>query len=219
MATQRRAGLYVRVSTRDQEPETQLAPLRDFATARGWSAVEFVDFGVSGAKARRPALDAMMAAARARQIDVIAIVRLDRLARSVAHLVSVAAELEALGVDLVAMQQDLDTSTPAGRFLFHSLAAVAQLERDLIRERVLAGIRRAQTTGTRSGRRIGRPRAPVDIGRALEMLASGRRSRREVARTLGVSPATLSRALAGVSKPPASAPRASGRDRAVAGAV
>ena len=97
----RRAAIYARVSTTDQHPEVQLDPLREYAEARGFEIVaEHVDHGVSGAKESRPALDEMMAAARRRDLDVIVIVKLDRLARSVQHLVTVASELEALDVDL-----------------------------------------------------------------------------------------------------------------------
>jgi DNA invertase Pin-like site-specific DNA recombinase len=96
-----RAGLYSRVSTADQTPENQLAVLRDFAEARGWVATEFTDHGFSGARASRPALDALLATARSRCLDVVVTTKLDRLARSTRHLVSLAAELEALGVDLV----------------------------------------------------------------------------------------------------------------------
>src|SRR5881296_1951161 len=101
----RRAALYARVSTTEQEPENQVRVLRAFAAARGWQVIEFIDRGESGAKDRRPELDAMLAAARRRRLDVIIITKLDRLARSVRHLVNVAAELEALGVDLVCCDQ------------------------------------------------------------------------------------------------------------------
>jgi DNA invertase Pin-like site-specific DNA recombinase len=147
-----RAAVYARVSTADQTPENQLAALRAYTAARGWHALEFTDHGISGAKDRRPALDAMLAAVRARRVDVVAVTKLDRLARSTRHLVTLAGELEALGVDLVALDQAIDTTTPAGRLLFHVLAAIAEFERDLIRDRVLAGIRRAKAAGIHCGR-------------------------------------------------------------------
>jgi len=211
-STPRRVALYARVSTTSQSDENQMLALRSFAAARGWAATEHVDHGVSGAREKRPALDALLEAVRARKVDVVACVKLDRLARSVHHLVAMVREFEVLGVDFIALDQRLDTTTPSGRLLFHMLAAIAEFERDLIRDRVLAGLRRARVNGTKSGRRIGRPRSPVDVGRALELLASGRRSLRSVARTLGVSPATVSRALAAASKPPSAAPQGSVRD-------
>lgn len=112
----RQAALYSRVSTSDQDPENQLGPLRSYANARGWTVTEFVDHGVSGSKDRRPALDAMMAAVRGRRVDVVVLTKLDRLARSTHHLVTLAKELEALGVDLVVIEQAIDTTTPAAGF-------------------------------------------------------------------------------------------------------
>src|SRR5690349_1741916 len=202
-ASPRRVALYCRVSTTSQTAENQLLALRSFATARGWTVTEFVDHGVSGAKERRPALDALHAAVRGRQLDVVACVKLDRLARSVHHLVAMVREFEALGVDLVVLDQAIDTTTPAGRLLFHVLAAISEFERDLIRDRVLAGLKRARAQGVR----LGRPRAVVDVLRARAMLAEGR-SLRQVAKALHVALATLARA---VPKTSAASTRASAR--------
>jgi DNA invertase Pin-like site-specific DNA recombinase len=186
-----RVGLYARVSTTDQEPENQLAVLRAFAEARGWAVTEYTDHGVSGGRTSRPALDALLAAARARRLDVVLTTKLDRLARSTRHLVGLAAELEALGVDLVVTDQAIDTTTPAGRLLFHVLAAIAEFERDLIRERVIAGMRRARA----QGRRVGRPRKYwVDPTAAQALLTAGT-SLRGVARQLSVHPSAVRRAL------------------------
>lgn len=186
-----RAALYARVSTSDQSTDNQLVALRAFAAARGWRITEFVDHGVSGVKERRPALDALLAAVRTRKVDVVACIKLDRLARSTHHLVTLAKELEALGVDLVVLDQAIDTTTPSGRLLFHVLAAIAEFERDLIRDRVIAGIRRAKA----QGRRLGRPRQyVVDVDRARALLGGGT-SLRGVARALGVHPSAVARAL------------------------
>jgi DNA invertase Pin-like site-specific DNA recombinase len=188
----RRAALYARVSTAEQDPENQLAALRAFAVARGWQATEFVDLGVSGAKERRPALDELLRAVRARRVDAVACVKLDRLARSTHHLVTLGKELEALGVDLVVLDQAIDTTTPSGRLLFHVLAAISEFERDLIRERVIAGVRRARA----QGRRLGRPRRyHVDVSRVKEMIGHGL-SLRAIARSLEVHPTAVSRAMA-----------------------
>jgi DNA invertase Pin-like site-specific DNA recombinase len=181
-----RAALYSRVSTTEQMPENQGMALRVFATARGWSTVEFVDHGVSGATEKRPALEALMTAARARKVDVVACTKLDRLARSVHHLVAMVREFEALRVDLVVLDQAIDTTTPSGRLLFHILASVAEFERDLIRDRVLAGLRRARAQGIR----LGRPKRLIDLKRARALLDGGQ-SLRQVAKTLGVAPSTL----------------------------
>jgi DNA invertase Pin-like site-specific DNA recombinase len=186
-----RVGLYARVSTTDQTPENQRGVLRAFAEARGWMITEFIDHGISGARTSRPALDALLAAARARRLDVVLVTKLDRLARSTRHLVTLAAELEALGVDLVVTDQAIDTTTPAGRLMFHVLSAIAEFERDLIRERVIAGIRRARA----QGRHVGRPaKYRVDPAAAQQLLAAGT-SLRGVARQLGVHPSAVQRAL------------------------
>jgi len=190
MTAARRVGIYARVSTTGQTAENQLLALRSFATARGWTITEYVDQGQSGAKERRPALDALLAAVRARRVDLVACVKLDRLARSVHHLVALVREFEVLGVDLVVLDQAIDTTTPAGRLLFHVLAAISEFERDLIRDRVLAGLRRAKSQGVR----LGRPRVLVDRARAERLLATGQ-SLRTVARALGIGLATLARAV------------------------
>ena len=140
-----RVALYGRVSTTDQHPEIQIHALRSYAAARGLVVVgEHVDHGVSGAKDRRPALDRLLADARRRRFDVLAVTKLDRLARSVHHLTSLGREFEALGIDLVVLDQAIDTSTPAGRLLFHVLGSIAEFERDLIRERTSAGMKAAR---------------------------------------------------------------------------
>lgn len=187
----KRAALYARVSTQDQRPEPQLDPLHAYADSRGLEVVEtYVDRGISGAKAKRPALDRLLMDARRRQIDCVVVVKLDRLARSVRHLTELAAEFEALGVDLVVLDQAIDTSTPAGRLLFNVLGSIAEFERDLIRERVAAGMKAAK----RRGRRLGRPRAirGPDTFRMEALLREGK-SLRAVARELGVSAMTVKR--------------------------
>jgi DNA invertase Pin-like site-specific DNA recombinase len=186
MTAARRVALYARVSTTGQTAENQLLALRSFATARGWTITEYVDQGQSGAKERRPDLDALLAAVRARRVDLVACVKLDRLARSVHHLVALVREFEVLGVDLVVLDQAIDTTTPAGRLLFHVLAAISEFERNLIRDRVLAGLRRAKSQGVR----LGRPRVLVDRARAERLLAAGQ-SLRTVGRALGVSHTTV----------------------------
>ncbi len=184
-----RIALYARVSTTDQHPEVQLHVLREYARARGLEVVEeFVDRGVSGAKDRRPALNRLLKDARRRRFDLVACVKLDRLARSVRHLTTLAAEFEALGIGLVVLDQAIDTTTPSGRLLFHVLGAIAEFERDLIRERTVAGMRAAK----RRGKRIGRPRAiNGSASFALERGLAEGRSISSLARELGVSRATV----------------------------
>jgi DNA invertase Pin-like site-specific DNA recombinase len=186
-----RAALYSRVSTTDQTCDNQLRVLRAYAAARGWVPTEFTDTGVSGAKDRRPQLDLLMAAARARHIDVVACVRLDRLGRSLSHLLAMAKEFEALGVDLVVTDQaGLDTTTPAGRLLFSLLGAFAAFERDITIERIRHGLARARA----AGKHLGRPRIHVvDPQRLLRLLESGA-SMRAAARELGCHHTVAARA-------------------------
>src|SRR5215469_8776702 len=193
-----RLALYARVSTSEQRVEPQLHALRSYAEARGLEvASEYLDEGISGAKDRRRALDRLLADARRRAFDVVACVKLDRLARSVHHLTSLAREFQALGIDLVVLDQAIDTSTPAGRLLFHVLGSIAEFERDLIRERTVAGM----TSAKRRGARVGRP--PIVLSRSqLVAAVQAGGSLAEVARLLGTSRATARRLLAeaGLSK-------------------
>jgi putative DNA-invertase from lambdoid prophage Rac len=182
-----RAAIYARVSTLDQEPENQLQELRRYAGARGWAAgAEYVDRGVSGAKDRRPALDQLLADARRRRLDVVVCWRLDRLGRNLKHLITMLEELQALGVAFVSLAEGIDATTPTGKLQMHILGAIAEFERERIRERVLAGLHRART----QGKRLGRPKASIPVNRihsvsALPVEAAAER--------LGVSRSTLKR--------------------------
>ncbi len=183
-----RAALFGRVSTTDQTTENQLDELRRYAEARGWSVTEYVDEGVSGAQDKRPALDRLVGAAKRRKIDVVVVWRLDRLGRSLKHLVTLLDELQALNVGFVSLGDRIDLSTPAGKLQLHILAALAEFERGRIQERVKAGLARAK----RNGQRLGRPRVEL----AADAVAAVRGlSVREAARRLGVSRATAHRCL------------------------
>ena len=184
-----RAAIYARVSTLDQEPENQLAELRRYVEARGWTAQEYVDRGVSGAKDRRPALDSLLQDARRRRCDVVVCWRLDRLGRSLKHLITLLEELQALGVAFVSLAEGIDATTPAGKLQMHILAAIAEFERERIRERVLAGLQRARS----QGRRLGRPKARVPVER-LQSVAG--LPVRLAADRLGVSRSTAQRWIA-----------------------
>ena len=185
----RRAALYARVSTLDQEPENQLAELRRYVAARDWVAIEYVDQGVSGAKDRRPALDRLVADARRRQVDTVVVWRLDRLGRSLKHLVTLLDEFHAVGVGFVSLGEGIDLHTPAGRLQLHILAALAEFERARIAERVAAGLARARRNGTR----LGRPEKHVPESGLAPVRGL---SVREAAQRLGVSPTPAYRWLA-----------------------
>jgi len=184
----KRVAIYARVSTMDQTCEPQLRDLRAYVTARSWQAIEFVDQGVSGTKEKRPALDRLLREVKARRIDVVVVAAFDRFSRSVRHLVETLELFRHLGVEFVSVREQLDTASPLGKALFTIVAAIAELERSLIAERVRAGLRRARA----DGRRLGRPPVAVDPGR----LASAIRRNlpvREAARQLGISASTYHR--------------------------
>lgn len=184
-----RAAIYARVSTFDQEPENQLQELRRYIEARGWTAVEYIDRGVSGAKDRRPALDVLIRDAKRRKLDVLVCWRLDRLGRNLRHLVTLIEELQTLGVAFVSLGEGIDCTTPAGKLQLHILAALAEFERERLRERVLAGLQRARTQGVR----LGRPRRQIDPERLATVAGL---PEREAARRLGIPRSTLQRWLA-----------------------
>ena len=141
------AAIYARVSTLDQEPENQLAELRRYVAARGWTGSEYVDHGVSGAKERRPALDRLITDAKRRGFDVLVCWRLDRLGRNLRHLVTLLDELHEVGVSFVSLGEGIDCTTPSGRLQLHVLAALAEFERARIGERVKAGLARGGPRG------------------------------------------------------------------------
>ena len=182
-----RVAIYARVSTFDQEPENQLAELRQYVSARGWTSVEYVDRGISGSKDRRPALDQLVADARRRKFDVLLCWRLDRLGRNLRHLVVLLEELRAVGVAFVSLNEGIDATTPAGKLQLHVLAALAEFERERIRERVRAGLARARAQGTR----LGRPR------KAPSTIAVPGGSVRSAASVWGVSKSTAARWING----------------------
>lgn len=182
-----RVGIYARVSTKDQSCDLQLRDLRAYCAARQLSLVrEYVDVGQSGTKDSRPQLNELMADARKRKLDAIIVWRFDRFARSTTHLLLALEEFRAIGIQFISYQENIDTGTPLGQAIFTIVSAVAQLERDLICERVNAGIRNARARG----KRLGRPRQYFDVERAIEMQAAGV-SLRKIASELGVGYGTV----------------------------
>jgi DNA invertase Pin-like site-specific DNA recombinase len=158
-AEPKRAAIYARVSTGDQHLETQLLDLREMAKQRGYEvAHEYTDV-ISGARAKRPCLDQLLADARRHRFDIVLVAAFDRVARSVRHFLEVLDELAHLGIEFVSLRENIDTGGPLGRAIVVIVGAIAELERSLITERVKAGMRRARL----EGRRIGR--APLNIDR------------------------------------------------------
>ena len=183
-------ALYARVSTLDQNCEVQLEDLRRFAGKRFARYCEYTDAGVSGTQRHRPQLDALMRDARKRLFDVVLVWKFDRFARSLKHLIESLDEFNALGIDFISMTEGIDTTTPAGQLLFHIVGAVAQFERDLIVERVRAGMAHARAMG----KRIGRPRAIIDV-EAVSKLRERGQSLREIAVSLNIPVSRVRRAL------------------------
>jgi DNA invertase Pin-like site-specific DNA recombinase len=186
----KRAALYMRVSTVDQHPETQLHDLRQMAAQRGFEIVaEFTD-RISGAKARRPGLDQMMKEARQGRFDVVLTWASDRIARSVKHFLDVLDELNRLNIEFVSFREQIDTTGPLGRAIVVIIGAIAELERNLIVERVRAGMRRARL----EGRAIGRRPLELDHISILRDRQHGH-SLGQLARTYRVSRTTIHRVL------------------------
>jgi DNA invertase Pin-like site-specific DNA recombinase len=186
----KRAVLYMRVSTVDQHPETQLLDLRAMAAQRGYEVVaEFTD-RISGAKARRPGLDQLMRDARRGRFEVVLVWASDRIARSTRHFLEVLDELTRLNIEYISFREQIDTGGPLGRAIVVIIGAIAELERNLIVERVRAGMRRARL----EGQRIGRP--PVSLDRAAVLRDRQRgQSLGQLAGTYRVSRTTIHRVL------------------------
>lgn len=183
----RRAALYVRVSTDEQVIENQIAALTQVAERRGWTIVEtYKDEGISGAKGRdkRPGLDAMLKAASKRRFDVAMAWAIDRVGRSLVDLLAIIQHLDACGIDLYLDQQHIDTTTPAGKLLFHMTGAFAEFERNMITERTVAGLNVIRAKLAKDGKfitkagivrsKLGRPGAePEKLAAARLQLAAG----------------------------------------------
>src|SRR6201984_1312657 len=182
-----RIAIYARVSTKDQSCELQVRDLRAYCAARGFDLRRgYVDVSQSGAKDSRQELNKLMDDARKRQFDAIVVWRFDRFARSTKHLLTALEEFRSLGIQFISYQENIDQTRPVGQALFTIVSAVAQLERDLIRERVSAGIRHARACG----KQLGRPRRIVSQDELVRLQREGH-SLREIAKRLRVGYGTV----------------------------
>jgi DNA invertase Pin-like site-specific DNA recombinase len=189
---QKRAAIYVRVSTDKQTIDNQVAALRQIAERRGWEIVEqYSDAGISGAKGRdgRPGLDQMLKDAQRRKFDVIMAWAIDRLGRSLIDLLGTIQTLEASGVDLYLDQQAIDTTSPAGKLMFQVCGAFAEFERSMIRQRVNAGLKRA----VEAGKTLGRPRVSTAVEKRVQAQLRAGKGILKVAREIGVGTGTVQR--------------------------
>ena len=186
-----KAAIYARVSTNDQKTDMQLTDLRKFAKDRGFTIFnEYVDNGFSGSIRKRPALDQLMADGKKKKFDVLLVWRFDRAARSSQHLVEMLHTFRHLGIDFISFQENIDTSSPLGEAIFTIISAMSQLERDIIKERVKAGLNNARNKGIT----LGRPKMKVDLD-LLKKLQNNGYSVRKIASTMDISTATVSRLL------------------------
>jgi len=190
----KRVAIYARVSTTDQSTEVQLLDLRRYVSDRGWQIFkEYIDEGISGTKDSRPALNELMNDAKKRRFDAVLVWRFDRFARSTKHLILALEEFKNLRIDFVSYQENIDTSSPLGAAIFTIISAVAQLERDIIAERVKAGLRRAKE----NGKTLGRPRGcTIDRQLVIELREQGL-TMAKIAEQMNSSAATVCRALNG----------------------
>jgi putative DNA-invertase from lambdoid prophage Rac len=191
-------ALYARVSTTDQRCAVQLAELHRYADARGWTVCnEYVDKGFSGKTKERPALKRCLTDAKAHRFDAILVWKLDRWGRTVAQLSQDILDFDSMGIRFIAVEQgiDSDKANAMSRFMVHIMSAFAELEREMIQERVLAGVRHAQKHGTKSGKPIGRPRVARNRPEVWAMKDAGK-SIREIAATTKLSHGTVQRIVA-----------------------
>ena len=184
-------AIYARVSTTNgtQSPDMQLTALREYCQARGLTIYkEYVDNGISGSKESRPALNSLMNDARKRKFDCILVYRFDRFARSSKHLITALEEFKSLGVGFISYSENIDTSSPLGKAIFVIVGAMAELERNIIRERVISGLNNARA----KGKKLGRPKSKLDTKKIKELKEMGF-SLRNIAEQIGVSKSTIAR--------------------------
>ncbi len=181
-------AIYARVSTDKQKVDMQLNELRQFAARSGWTIYEeYIDQNFTGANTNRPAFKEMMEAARKRRFDMLLVWKLDRLSRSLKDLINTIDELGSSGIDFISYDNNLDTSTPTGKLVFQIVGAVAEFEKDIIRERVVAGLAAARN----KGKQLGRPPIHRDAyDKAVKMRSEGL-SFRKIGKALGIDEGTI----------------------------
>jgi DNA invertase Pin-like site-specific DNA recombinase len=187
--------IYARVSTGQQKVDLQLRELRRFVKRSGWKLFkEYIDEGYSGKDTKRPAYSQMMEAARRRRFNILLVWKFDRLSRSTRDLLNTLEELDPLGVDFISYENQIDTTTPSGKLFFTIVAAIAQFEREIIRERVIAGLENARS----KGKVLGRPRLGDSlIDKAKELRKQGM-SYRQIGRELETPESTVRKRLKSV---------------------
>jgi len=187
MPKNQKAALYLRVSTDSQNTEGQQTELTDYAKQRGWEVTRIYRDKVSGAKTSRPALDELVADSKKHRFEIIAVWRIDRLGRSVSHLLQVLETFRSHGIEFVSISEAIDTSSPMGKMVFTVLGAVAELERSLISERVRMGLQNARKKGKRLGRPPIKTLSQAELAKVKADRATGNLSLRKLAARYGTS--------------------------------
>ena len=194
-----KALIYARVSTshHNQNPQVQIDELRRSCESRGWAiSEEIIDHGYSGSTDNRPGLKRLMALVRAKEVDVVVVVKMDRLFRSLKHLVSTLEEFERIGVKFVALKDNVDYSTPSGRFFVQILGSLGEFERSLLRERTMMGLEHARS----KGKKFGRPRVHDET--QIRRLHQEGMTYRQIQKATGAPMGSISRAIKGAHKTP-----------------
>ena len=182
-------AIYARVSTDDQTTDNQVFELETVAKRMGWDIGEVYTDIISGAKSKRPELDRLMESVIRKEVDIIMVWSVDRLGRSLQHLTTLLSDIHSKGVDLYLHQQGIDTRTPSGKAMYQMCGVFAELERGLIKERVMAGLQRAKA----QGKRLGRPRVPpIQVEKIKRLRAEGL-SYRKIAKRVDLSVCTVHR--------------------------
>ena len=190
--TNKTVAIYARVSTDKQKVDMQLQELRLFVKRSGWTIHnEYIDHGFTGANTNRPAFTVMLDDAKKRKFDILLIWKLDRLSRSMKDLINTLDELGHYGINFISYDNNLDTTTPTGKLVFHVIGAVAEFEKDIIRDRVIAGLAHAKSQGKRLGRP---PLSDAKLTEAKKLLKQGL-SMRAVEKKLGVGEGTIRKKL------------------------
>lgn len=183
----KRVAIYTRVSTDDQKSDLQLLDLKAYAASRGYHIYDVYEDVISGAAQERKALDRLMGDARKRKFDIVLVWKFDRFARSLKMLVDSLALFQELGIDFISYQENIDTTTSMGRLIFHINSAYAEFEREIIRERVKAGIKAKRIkTGA-----WGRKALAEEVQQQIKEMSAEKQSIRTIAKTLGISTRTV----------------------------
>jgi len=188
-----KVALYTRVSTNDQSVEMQTSDLKRYCAQRGFEVFkEYSDQGISGVKDKRPALDELMSDAKKKKFDAVLCWRFDRMARSTKHLITALEEFRHLGIEFISYQENIDTSSPLGKAMFTIVSAIAELERNILLERVRAGLRRAKE----NGKILGRPRrVDINVTELRRLRDKEKLSFRQIAKRVKASSATVYKTL------------------------